>query len=87
MVWRVAPETKRSMGIYTTRIVCERSYVSRGQFESASTDIRSGRLAASSLYTVHDDANVLMPPAAAQLRVNKAKVSHTTSVWKGCSDF
>ena len=40
MVWRGAPETKRSMGIYTTRIVCERSYVSRGQFESASTDIK-----------------------------------------------
>jgi hypothetical protein len=61
-----------------------RVYVSNGQSGFASTWIRSGLVAASSLYTAQEEEMILFPPEAAQLRVSSPIMSQTTSVWKGC---
>lgn len=43
----------------------------------------SGRVAASSLYTVQAEDMILLPPEAAQAFVRRHRTSQTVSVWKG----
>jgi hypothetical protein len=59
------------------------TYVSKGQSDAESTWIRSGRVAASSLYTVHADEITLRPPFSARFCVNRQRQSVTVSVWNG----
>jgi hypothetical protein len=60
------------------------AYVSKGQSGAARTWIKSGRVAASSLYTVQAEAITLRPPFSARLWVKRQRQSVTVSVWKGC---
>ena len=59
------------------------TYVSNGQSGFANVCKMSGRVAASSLYTVQKEAKMLWPPFAEQLRVIRPRQSHTVSVWNG----
>ena len=56
------------------------TYVSNGQSGFAKVCKMSGRVAASSLYTVQKEAKRLWPPFAEQLHVIRPKQSHTVSV-------
>ncbi len=58
------------------------TYSSHGQSAFASIWIRSGRVAANSLYTVHAEARILLPPFAAQLRTIVPIISEVLSAWK-----